>query len=268
MGRILEAAGAVAIRFEEGVGPAFYDEGVADEPRYWPTTRVVAFFISQAALDFACFVLADLAEDMTCSTAADEGWERAVLADWHPQEIQSNFWIYPSHLTAPSGRRAVYLDPGLAFGTGTHPTTQLCLQWIHTQTTERNAINSVLDWGCGSGILAITALVLGARQATGLDIDPLALTASRDNARRNGVEQRLTVHTPPAPAALFDLVIANILAGPLIALAPMLNQAACAHLALSGILEEQAEQVINAFPGWRFIQHRKEGWVLLAGTRS
>ena len=160
------------------------------------------------------------------------------------------------------------LDPGLAFGSGSHPSTQLCLQWL--ERTIRGG-ERVLDYGCGSGILAIAALRMGAREALGVDVDPWALAAARANAVRNRVDARF-VNTETAPDFQADLVAANILANPLILLAPLL--AGClgngGRIALSGILEAQAEEVMAAYAPWfaMRVADNDQGWALLEGLRS
>jgi ribosomal protein L11 methyltransferase len=175
-------------------------------------------------------------------------------------------------MDAPADTEAVVLDldPGLAFGTGTHPTTALCLQWLDGHPPRGR---EVLDFGCGSGILAIAALKLGAAHALGTDIDDQALWASRENARRNGVEARLTLMLPEAlPDTPVDLLLANILANPLIQLAPRLAMLVKpdGQLLLSGILAEQAETVMAAYAPWiRFDPIlEQEGWVCLAGEKA
>ncbi len=268
---MLEASGAYALRFEEAGGPALYDEGLAGEPRYWPKTSVVAFFLSQAAADFANHVLKEEGVDIGMRTVADEGWEGLARLAWQPFAILDDLWIYPNDREAPAGCLAIHLDPGLAFGTGTHPTTRLCLQWLYRSLKERDAANTtVLDFGCGSGILAITALRLGGARALGIDIDPLALESAQHNAVRNGVAARMQTRCPPLTAdERFDLVVANILAEPLIAHKPTLDRALAVggRLALSGILEDQAERVRAAFPEFDLALTIDEDWCLLEGGR-
>ena len=273
LGQILEAAGARALALEEVAGgPAFYDEGLAAEPRYWPRTRIAAFFASEAQARFAEEVVAGEVEAPYREWVADEGWEALTSRDWQAFSITDGLWIYPNDEEAPAGRLALHLDPGLAFGTGTHPTTRLCLKWLYeTRQADPQRDLDMLDFGCGSGILAIAALRLGARRAAGIDIDPLALMAAADNARRNGVSARLHLAAALAPAdGPYDLVVANILAGPLIAQAAALERATAAggRLALSGILPDQVPAVVQAFPGFTLAPREDEGWVLLQGARS
>jgi ribosomal protein L11 methyltransferase len=198
----------------------------------------------------------------------DQDWVRATQAQFGPIAIGDRLVIVPSWCEAPQGAVAITLDPGLAFGTGSHPTTRLCLEWLQ-DCLERGA--TVLDYGCGSGVLAIAAMKLGAREVVGTDVDPQAIRASRDNARANAVEATFVLPDALALRA-FDVVVANILANPLILLAPAL--AARVHpggrLALSGILESQAADVIAAYAPWFTLRawRASEGWVLLAGGRT
>jgi ribosomal protein L11 methyltransferase len=232
---------------------------------------VVAFFLSRAAADFASHVLEGEGTDIGVRTVADEGWEGLARLAWQPFAILDDLWVYPNDREAPAGRLAIHLDPGLAFGTGTHPTTRLCLQWLYRSLKGRKtAKTTVLDFGCGSGILAIAALRLGAAHALGIDVDPLALESARQNARRNGVGDRMHTRFPPLLAdERFDLVVANILAEPLIAHKAILCQALAVggRLALSGILEDQVERVRAAFPEFDLALTIDEDWCLLEGGR-
>lgn len=269
--QVLEAAGASAIRLEEALGPAIYDEGLAEEPRYWPLTGIAAFFVSEGACRFAAEVLKGEAQDVRCEFVSDEGWERRAQEDWQPLPIIDTLWIYPNGVEAPADRDVVHLDPGLAFGTGTHPTTRLCLQWLYrTLAASHRADRDILDFGCGSGILAIAALRLGARCAYAVDIDPLAVTATQENAIRNRVADRL--HVSEGPLTLkhpYALVVANILAGPLVIHSELLARAVATggQLALSGILENQVDRVTAAFPDFSLSIAREEDWCLLHGGR-
>jgi ribosomal protein L11 methyltransferase len=198
-------------------------------------------------------------------TIADRDWVRASQAQFAPIEVGERLWIGASWHRAPAARIAVRIDPGLAFGTGSHPSTRLVLAFLEKtlQGGER-----VLDYGCGSGILAIAAAKLGARQVDAVDLDPLAVETARANALANAVA--LTAALPDAlPVADYDVVVANILAQPLIGLAPLLAQRG-ARVALSGILETQAAEVAQAYAPWFdvAITDREEGWALLAGTRK
>lgn len=205
----------------------------------------------------------------------DEDWERAWLDQFQPMQFGQRTWIVPWNHELPEAAQAadaavVRLDPGLAFGSGTHPTTALCLEWLDGQEL---AGDTVLDFGCGSGILAIAALLLGAKRALGTDIDPQALEASRDNATRNGIDPALFPVYLPAdlPAGQADVVVANILAGPLVSLAGQLTSLVKpgGRLALSGILAEQAEEVRAAYADAFELEPtaEREGWVRISGRR-
>jgi len=269
---LLEAAGARAVRFEEASGPAFYDEGIAEEPRYWPLTRICAFFEGEAACRFGALVVACETQTSTYEHVTDEGWEARTQASWQPFPIMDALWIYPNAQQAPPEHLAIHLDPGLAFGTGTHPTTRLCLQWLYGALKDPSFTDcDVLDFGCGSGILAIAALRLGARHAWAFDIDPLALDATKANALRNEVADRLTISSCASAHNIgYGLVVANILAGPLITHAQTLSQAVATggRLALSGILEDQIERVARAFPDFTLTPVKEDGWCLLEGGRA
>ncbi|NDL70482.1 50S ribosomal protein L11 methyltransferase [Vreelandella alkaliphila] len=207
---------------------------------------------------------------------ADRDWEREWMDDFTPLRMGQRLWIVPSWL-APPDENAVnlILDPGLAFGTGTHPTTALCLEWLDSLAVSGDLQdNSILDVGCGSGILAIAALKLGARHADGTDIDPQALQASRDNAERNHIqEQQLSLYYPEQlPDGLYPVVTANILASPLVELAGLIagHVAPNGRIALSGILANQADDVLNAYEAQGLIMDEpalREGWVRLSGHR-
>lgn len=200
----------------------------------------------------------------------DRAWEREWLKDFRPMPFGRRLWVCPGGQRPPvPGAVILELDPGLAFGTGTHPTTALCLEWLDEAGVEGL---KVLDYGCGSGILALAALRLGAASALGVDIDPQALTASRDNAARNGLGDRLQL----APAegtlpAAYDLVLANILAGPLVELAPRLADACQpgGRLVLAGLLDHQAPEVTAAYRPWFDIgpAATRDGWTVLSGRK-
>lgn len=205
-------------------------------------------------------------------TLKDQAWERTWMDQFTPMRFGERLWIVPSwHEPPETDAVNLLLDPGLAFGTGTHPTTALCLDWLDCHPP---VDASVLDFGCGSGVLALAALKLGARDLVGVDIDEQALVASRDNMQRNGIDMsRLSLYLPddfPA-GGVYDLVMANILAEPLIALADKLvsHIRPGGEIILSGILKEQADSVMAAYaPIVRFIDIRqREDWVLLYGKR-
>ena len=200
-------------------------------------------------------------------TVADRDWVRATRDQFQPVHVSPRLWVVPTWHTPPDPAATnLSIDPGLAFGTGTHPTTRLCLRWLdeHVRGGE-----NVLDYGCGSGILAIAAMKLGAARATGVDIDAAALVAARCNAMQNQVEMQF--QSAAQTGSVHDVVVANILAKPLMLLAPLLAVATRGggHVVLSGILEQQAAEVSNTYSRWfamNCAQH-DEGWVLLSGIK-
>jgi len=237
----------------------------------WATSRVVALLASTAD---ARGVLAAAGETASLPLpafetypVADEDWVRNTQRQFGPIEIAPGFFIVPSWSEPPDQAALnLRLDPGLAFGTGSHPTTRLCLRWLRDTIAGGE---SVLDYGCGSGILAIAAAKLGAPRVVGIDIDPQALRASEANAARNGVAAAF-LDADALTQERFDIVVANILANPLIVLAPALatRVAAGGSIALSGILEAQAAAVIAAYAPWFTLaaERADEGWVLLTAT--
>ncbi|CBL46255.1 Ribosomal protein L11 methyltransferase [gamma proteobacterium HdN1] len=200
----------------------------------------------------------------------DKDWEREWMANYHPMRFGQRLWVVPSWLEPPEPNAVIMkLDPGLAFGTGTHPTTALCLEWLDGAPLQGA---NVVDYGCGSGILAIAALLLGADHVTGVDNDPQALLATGQNAERNEVAARLTIVSPERyQASECDILVANILAGPLIELAPKLSNLVRkgGQIALSGILHHQAESVMNAYAPFFLLDPivQREDWVRISGHR-
>jgi ribosomal protein L11 methyltransferase len=254
---------------------AIFEPGVGELP-LWPTLTLSALFDADSDRRGLVEALGELLpwlepEQLGFQEIADEDWERAWMDQFKPMPFGRRLWIYPWNIEPPDDADTVVvrLDPGLAFGSGTHPTTALCLEWLDGLDL---AGQSVTDYGCGSGILAIAALKLGAAHATGVDNDPQALTASADNAERNGVADRLALFLPEdhvvEPA---DVFVANILAGPLGELAPTFAAAAKpgAPFAISGILDGQQEELLQRYAGW-FEELRvdlREDWVRISGRR-
>ncbi|HUO44044.1 MAG TPA: 50S ribosomal protein L11 methyltransferase [Burkholderiales bacterium] len=251
---------------------SFDEPGEADTPA-WEIARISALFAESA--DVGASVAAalgvaglDPVQDFEITTVADRDWVRATQAQFGPLQVSQRLWVVPSWHTPPDPEAVnLIIDPGLAFGTGTHPTTRLCLIWLDANL---HGGETVLDYGCGSGILAIAAAKLGASGVRGADIDPAALLAARHNAMQNqvAVEFETAGRAIAEPA---DIVLANILANPLKLLAPLLARATRSggHIALSGILAPQAAEVRDAYGGWFDMdgELHDEGWVLLHGTR-
>lgn len=274
----LMAAGAISASVEDALAgtdletPQFGEPGSPTTP-LWEKSRVIALF--EPADDLRERIIAALQEarlalpaDITFEEVAEQDWVRLTQSQFDPIRISDRLWIVPSWHVAPDPAAInLELDPGLAFGTGSHPTTRLCLEWLETNV---DSGVSVLDYGCGSGILGIAALKLGAGEVLGVDIDPAALIAAADNAARNGVAMRLQ----PSSALLdetFDRVVANILTNPLMLLAPLLvsRLKPGGRLALSGVLASQADQVIAAYAPHINVRVGAvhEGWVRLEGIK-
>jgi ribosomal protein L11 methyltransferase len=264
--------GAVSVTLEDAADDPVLEPAPGETP-LWPTVVVKAVFDASADADVIAVCLAQALPDAPAphfETLPDKAWEREWLKDFRPMRFGRRLWVCPGGLPAgePDAIR-IELDPGLAFGTGTHPTTALCLEWLDSQDI---AGRRVVDYGCGSGILAIAAAKLGAASVLAMDIDPQALIATHENAERNGVAGRIAVTGDPQLAAgSADVLLANILAGPLVELAPRFARAIRpgGHLALSGLLLEQADIVTSAYRPWFDIgtAATRDGWALLAGRR-
>ena len=256
-----------------GETPLFAEPGNEGDLR-WPIARVTALFPAGAdaggALARAGTRLGLAPPAHECFEVVDQDWVRATQAQFAPVRITERLWIVPSWCAPPDPAAInVTLDPGLAFGTGTHPTTRLCLEWL-SATLPPGA--SVLDYGCGSGILAIAAARLGAGRVIGVDIDPQAVAAARENARVNNVAADFVLPDGLPAAATYDVVVANILANPLRLLAPALaaRTRRDGSIVLSGVLAEQADEVASAYAPWFIMNPWKgegDGWVALAGVR-
>lgn len=274
------AAGAVSVVLTDCRDDAIL-EPAPGEVRLWPSTRLQALYTEP----LSAAAVAQLAADIGCapsrlalSEIADRVWEREWLRDFQPMRFGERLWICPSHANVEKSNAVIVrLDPGLAFGTGTHPTTRLCLEYLDARSaSDARAVRDtslVIDYGCGSGVLAIGALRLGAQRAIAYDIDPQALTATRDNALANDVAQSLTIASDaPEPPLAAELLLANVLSGPLCELAPRLASllAPGGELVLAGLLEEQAAEVIAAYRPWLTLHRWRslDGWVCLAGTRK
>lgn len=270
--------GALAVSIEdadagtEAETPQFGEPGSPAAP-LWQNSRVVALFepaedlIQRVATAALIGGVSDLSA-IRIEEVAEQDWVRLTQSQFEPIRITEGLWIVPSWHAAPNPDAVnLVLDPGLAFGTGSHPTTRLCLEWLCANIKGNE---SVLDYGCGSGILGIAAARLGAAPVLGVDIDDNALIAARDNAENNQVVMALR-HTREALDESFAIVVANILTNPLCVLAPLLaaRVAAGGHLVLSGVLETQAEEVIAAYAPYLSLRVGAvhEGWVRLEGNK-
>ena len=265
-------AGALSVSCEEVTPPAGADSSEQGEAASWPRVRLTALCASEQApeqlLRQACEASGIVVGEHRLTSIPDEDWVAKSRGAFGPIRVSPRLWIVPSWSTPPEADAVnLILDPGLAFGTGSHATTRLCLRWLENRI---RGGETVLDYGCGSGILAIAALKLGASRAVGIDIDSDAVAVARANATRNGVAGEFLESGSPLTFTA-DLVVANILANPLKVLAPLLAQRCRrgGHIALSGILAEQTEEVQRCYAPWISFAApgEEEGWVCLSGTR-
>lgn len=250
---LMEETGALSVTFLDAQDTPVF-EPLPGETRLWGDTDILALY--DAETDSNLVIEQIKASNMLVEGFAykveqleDKDWEREWMENFHPMKFGERLWICPSWREVPEPDAInVMLDPGLAFGTGTHPTTSLCLEWLESLDLSGK---TVIDFGCGSGILAIAAIKLGAEKVIGIDIDPQALLASKDNAQRNGVADQLEVYLPQdQPEGLVaDVVVANILAGPLRELSGIIKSLVKPNgeLAMSGVLDTQAEDVANYY---------------------
>ena len=275
---VLIDAGALSASIEDADAgtaaeqPQFGEPGSVNSPG-WERSRVVALFEPDADVaammsQASAAIGLDGVPEWVVEEVAEQNWVQLTQSQFDPIRVSERLWIVPSWHDSPDPAAVnLVLDPGMAFGTGSHPTTRLCLEWLEKNVTTGCTL---LDYGCGSGILAIAAARLGAARVAGVDIDPQAVEAARANAERNGVTALFADSAQPV-AGEYDLVVANILSNPLRVLAP----AICAHvrsggrLALSGILREQADEIIAIYAQWLPMQVAdvREDWVCLAGTK-
>lgn len=272
---LLEQLGALAVSYTDAEDSPIL-EPKPGERRLWPNTEVTGLLEQGTDPKPILAVLKQLLGDhipMVATTLEDKNWIRAWMDQFKPLKFGQHLWICPSWLSVDEKDSVVVmLDPGLAFGTGTHPTTSLCLSYLDSLDLKDK---DVLDYGCGSGILAIAALKLGANSASGVDIDEQALIASKENAKRNGVEDKLQLvmgTDKKLDLPQFPITVANILAGPLAELEPIIASLTQSggKLALSGILTEQADSVIEAYSK-DFVMNKVkdlDGWALLTGTKK
>ena len=274
----LDALDALSVSVEDADADTDAERALFGEPgmpppaQSWSRTRVVALFPDEAPAQEAARLLAlqDFFDGCTVQAVAavpDQDWVRLTQSQFEPVPVTPSFWIVPTwHEVPPEARTVIRLDPGLAFGTGTHPTTRMCLRWIAANAPVGPR---VLDYGCGSGILAIGAALHGAAQVDAVDIDEAAVGATRDNAAANGVT--LSAGLPDAAQGVYDTVLANILATPLKVLAPLLCQhvAAGGALVLAGVLERQTAELQEAYAPYLALDvaDAEDGWVLLVARR-
>jgi len=278
----LEDLGALSITLQDADADtpderAIFEPGVGETP-LWATVVLQALFDSQVDRAGLLHALTDLVpelspEQVTFRDVAEQDWTRAWMDQFQPMRFGRRLWIYPWNVEPPADAAAtviVRLDPGLAFGTGTHPTTALCLEWLDAADLSGKTL---IDFGCGSGVLAIAALKLGCAHVIGIDNDEQALVASRSNAERNGVSTQLDLRLPEAVAPMeADVLVANILAGPLHELAPQF--AACLRpggsLVLSGVLEGQQSELLTRYAQWFSDLHvaAREEWLRISAAKK
>ncbi len=275
----LEALDALSVSVEDADAETEHEQALFGEPGMpppkdgWQRSKMVALFAKEEAAKEAAVLLAaqdffDSCQVLSISAVPDQDWVRLTQSQFAPVEITPEFWIVPTwHEPPAQAREVIRLDPGLAFGTGTHPTTRMCLRWIATHEVKGQR---VLDYGCGSGILAIGAAKFGASQIDAVDIDEAAVTSTELNAQANEVQ--LNAGLPELAQGTYNTVLANILATPLKVLAPLLcsHVQAGGHLVLAGILERQEEELIQAYAPHLTLKvaDREDGWILMTAHRS
>lgn len=272
----LLAAGAVSVTMEDSADQPILEPAVGETP-LWKQTRVTGLFSADTETTQATVIAtASFGQSLPpyrWEILEDKDWEREWMQNFHPMRFGQRLWICPSWKTPPQADAVnLMLDPGLAFGTGTHPTTALCLEWLDSCTLKDK---TVIDYGCGSGILGIAALLLGAKEVMAIDNDPQALIATQDNAKRNHIDSsKLNVYLPDDAPTDYqaDIMLANILAGPLAELAPLLSQltVASGQLVLSGIINSQAAKLLTVYKPWFEMEEPAlhHQWVRLCGRKK
>ena len=267
--------GALSVTFMDAEDVPILEPAPGETP-LWQNVSMMALFDAETNTQFildrwAAHPLSEHSNNEKFELLEDKDWEREWMDRFEPMQFGENLWVCPSWKPVPNPDAVnVLLDPGLAFGTGTHPTTSLCLKWL--AETDLNG-KTVIDYGCGSGILAIAALKLGAKQVYAVDIDPQAITATLDNAKRNGVnDERLKVGLPDSVDGISsEVVVANILAGPLKELAEQISAHCESHgkLALSGLLDTQAEEILCHYQQWFDMEPAafEDEWSRLSGVK-
>ena len=271
---LFENLGALSVTLGDAADEPLLEPKPGESP-LWQQTRVTGLFSGDTNADALRSAInqtldQELTLNLTLEVLEDQAWERAWLDAFHPMQFGKRLWVCPNgQMPDVDNTVIVELDPGLAFGTGTHPTTALCLQWLDAQDLNGK---TVIDFGCGSGILAVAALKLGAAQAIAIDHDPQALEATLANAVKNGVSDRLVIEdNNQLPDAPCDILLANILAGTLIELEPLLTKLTKHNglIALSGILKEQTASVMTAYQSDFDMAApvQQDDWMMLAGRR-
>ena len=273
----LDALDALSVSVEDADAETEHEQALFGEPGMpppkdgWQRSKMVALFAKEEQAQEAAVLLAaqdffESCQILSIAAVPDQDWVRLTQSQFAPVEITPEFWIVPTwHEPPAQAREVIRLDPGLAFGTGTHPTTRMCLRWIatHKVTSQR-----VLDYGCGSGILAIGAAKFGASHIDAVDIDEAAVTSTELNAQANEVE--LNAGLPELAQGTYNTVLANILATPLKVLAPLLcsHVQAGGHLVLAGILERQAQELQDAYAPYCTLQvsDSEDGWILMTAN--
>lgn len=272
---LFEEIGAAAVLMEDSADQPLLEPPPGAQP-LWDATRVIGVFTVDSEIDAIIeYLEARLGHPLPAhrvEVLEDKDWVRAWMDHYHPMCFGDRLWVVPSWTPPPQPNAInLLLDPGLAFGTGTHPTTALCLEWLDSLDLKDKVI---IDYGCGSGILAVAALLLGAREAWCVDNDPQALTATRNNAAHNKVDDRIHTFMPEdMPSAIkADIIVANILAGPLAMLAPALasHTLAGSQIALSGIIQPQVDELRSVYSEWFDMDGlaiKEEDWCRLSGKR-
>lgn len=276
----LDALDALSVSVEDADAHTDAERALFGEPGMpapqegWQRSRLVALFAQEAQAREALALLRVQDFFVGCEVLGltelqDQDWVRLTQSQFAPVDITPDFWIVPTwHDLPPQATRSIRLDPGLAFGTGTHPTTRMCLRWIARQPTTPG-LGRVLDYGCGSGILAVGTAKFGATQIDAVDIDPAAVESTLYNAQANGVH--LNAGLPDKANGVYQTVLANILATPLKVLAPLLSAyvAEGGSLVLAGILERQAQELKDAYAPWLVltVADTEDGWILMTAAR-
>ncbi len=275
---IFDQLGALSITLQDGADQALFEPAPGTTP-LWQHTRITGLFSNAVNTDKLLQQIqqqsAKPLPSYQIETLADEEWTTTWLKDFKPMHFGNRLWICPSVYSPPDPSAVnIILDPGVAFGTGTHPTTALCLQWLDQHLQHNSSAIEMIDYGCGSGILAIAGIKLGVSRAFAIDIDPQALESTQNNAIKNGVTENIVTCLPEhyLPSHPVPLLLANILANPLVQLAETFANYVQTegNIVLSGVLEDQAERIQDAYQPWFTIMHitQQDEWICLEGIRK